>query len=80
MKTYNESFNRSWEYLSKFHPAAFPKTLGESLDLSIKPNVDKQEWADYMSNLINILVIGAREGFYNLHVDGKGRPAYLLVS
>lgn len=80
MKTYNDSFNRAWEYLSKFHPAPFSEKLGESLDLSIKPEVDKQEWANYMSALIDVFVIGAREEFYHIHQDGKGRLAYLLVS
>lgn len=80
MKTYNDSFNRAWEYLSKFHPAPFSRTLGESLDLSIKPEVDKTEWGTYMDALINVLIIGRRERFFSVQADGRGYMAYLLVS
>lgn len=80
MKTYNDSFNRSWEYLSTFHPAPFSRALGESLDLSIKPNVDRTEWVRYVDALITILTIGRREGFFTIQADGKGYNAYLLVS
>lgn len=80
MKTYNDFFNRAWEYLTKFHPAPFSRATGESLDLSIKPTVDKTEWGHYMDALITILIIGRREGFFSIQTDGKGYNAYLLVS
>lgn len=80
MKTYNDSFNRAWEYLSKLHPAPFSGKLGDSLDLSIKPEVDKTEWGNYMDALISILIIGRREGFFSIQSDGRGYNAYLLVS
>lgn len=78
METSNKSFNESWKYLLTFHPPAhLPK--GESLDLTIKPKVSQKEWGGYIDGLINVLKIGSRNSWLHVHVDGKGRFAYLYV-
>jgi len=87
MKTYNEYFNESWEYLDKYHNPSLGKhrvkwngfAYKYTLDMSIKPNINKTEWATYINAVTNVLNIGRRENFLIIHVDGQGRQVFWTV-
>jgi len=82
VKTINVHFNQAWEHLAEIHPA-FPSVLWkdtrESLDLTEKPKLNKEEWKTYISKFIIVVDIGRRNGYLGFHVDGKGRIIYLYV-
>ena len=75
MNTYNKSFNDAWEHLKELHPCF--DLHGETLDLSVKPKVNKADWCRYMASLYTVIIIGKRENFITPHVDGHGYPVYL---
>ena len=87
MKTYNQYFNESWEYLEQYHKPTTNKAGRKwegfaykyTLDMSIKPKIDKAEWAAYINNLTTVLTIGRREGFLSIQVDGQGRQVFWTV-
>ena len=78
MKTVNKSFNEAWEYLAIHLPSGFFPN-GESLDISVKPSLTKEEWKNFVNALANVFLIGIRQRWLHFHVDGKGRIAYLFV-
>ena len=87
MDTHNRYFNDSWEYLEQYHKPTVNRAgrkwegfaCKHTLDLSIKPKVNKAEWATYINNIFTVLTVGRRENFLNIHVDSQGRPVFWTV-
>ena len=78
MDTYNTYFNDAWEYLKEMHPESKLETvMGEVLDLSKKPPLNKKNWGMYIDRLYTVLSIGIREGFTTPHVNSKGQIVYI---
>ncbi len=81
MNTYNQYFNDSWEYLEGYHNPTlacrrvkFEGFPGKhTLDMSIKPRINKAGWPNYIHAVWNVLTIGNREHFLDIHTDGRGR-------
>ena len=80
MNTINESFNDAWEALAKLHTTGFLPN-GESFDIGEYPSqrITKANWKEYLGNLIDVIVIGKRNKYLHIHVDGKGHASYFFV-
>lgn len=78
MNTPNKHFNESWEFLVSYHETA-NLPAGESLCVSAMPKVKSKEWKFYFKALSDVFVIGKRNSWLTIHVDGNGFPAYLYV-
>jgi len=78
MNTPNKHFNESWEFLAAYHETA-NLPAGESLYVSAMPKVKNKEWKFYFKALSDVFVIGKRNSWLTIHVDGNGFPAYLYV-
>lgn len=77
----NQYFNIAWEKLKRYHPNGKHDCLpnGGTVDLSSPPKVDKKEWARYLEALFDIVIIGKRERWLQMHQDKNGFPVYLYV-
>ena len=75
MNTPNKHFNTAWELLKEFHPTI--NLQGETLDLSVKPKINKADWSRYIDALYEVIVIGNREKFVTPHLDGRGHVAFI---
>lgn len=94
MNTYNKHFNDAWEYLEKYHDPKLAPTYGKAkygkaifegfpnmhtLDMSFKPRIEKQDWTYYIDAITTVVLVGQRENFLHLHVNGKGQNVYWTV-
>lgn len=90
MKTINKSFNEAWALLKKYHEEGRWLPNGTTIDLQKRPKfksrkvkitVSKKddEWRWYLSALQKIIIIGQRNGWLQIHVDGQGFGVFLYV-
>ena len=77
IKTPNIHFNSAWDFLQEKHGLS-PIAQTYCIDISKKPKLTKGEWQYYIGNLIEIILIGNRNKWISIHVDGKGRIAYIV--
>ena len=75
MNSHNQYFNNAWDLLKSYHPTF--DLQGETLDLSIKPNITKKHYRHYMNAIFQVLTIGNRENLITPHIDGHGCVVYI---
>ena len=82
IRTPNSSFNRAWQTMSEYHgPSRMAN--GWVFDISKPPRLKNRgkkrdaEWKAYAGALMNMVLIGTRNGWLHIHVDGQGSPVYL---
>ena len=78
INTINKTFNEAWNYLQEKHESLIAADR-YWIDLTKKPKLNQKEWKFYIGTLINLLLVGQRNNWLTLHVDGKGFTVYLVL-
>lgn len=77
IKTPNLHFNDAWNFLQE-KSGLFPIAQAYCIDISKKPKLTKEEWHRYIGSLIEVILIGNRNNWISIHVDGRGRTSYIV--
>lgn len=77
IKTPNLHFNDAWKILQE-KSGLSPIAQTYCIDISKKPKLTKEEWHNYVGSLIEVILIGSRNNWISIHVDGRGRISYIV--
>ena len=79
MNTINQGFNEAWNRLAKLFPSAGLHN-GESLAMdTLSFRVTKRDWPNLLTDIVDVLTIGQRNQWLDMHQDYQGRPVLFYV-
>ena len=76
-KTINIHYNEAWKVLAGY----FKQVTGlpsPNLDMEAGYPKTKKEWLEVYNSLSTVYLIGKRQRWLHLHVNGFGQPVFLL--
>lgn len=78
-RTINPTFDYAIEYLIQYHPIFY--LIGPALDVGKRPKGlrSDKEWSYYINQFTQALLIGQRNKWLRIHVDGKGQATYWKI-
>lgn len=78
--TPNPSFNDGWQHLAERHGSSLLGGL-RAIDIYHRPVfTTEREWQEYLQSLHAVMVIGHRNGWTHLQLDGKGLPMSITIT